>query len=63
MEERRKCIVSDYSKTTNGYFIQFASKVISDEGHNKFQNTIAIVETDDGQVVEVEPGQVKFTNW
>ncbi len=63
MEERRKCIVSDYADKTKAYFIQFAPQVVSDEGHNKFQNTVAIVEAEDGRVLEVEPRQVKFIEW
>lgn len=63
MEERRKCIVHDYSKQTKGYFIQFAPQVVSDEGHNKFQNTVALVETEDGRVIAAAPEQVQFIEW
>jgi len=31
-----------------------------DEGNNPLQKSSAIVERDDGQVLEVEPSQIKF---
>lgn len=60
MAESRRCQVKDYHETKQGNFIQFGIGVYHDEGNNPHQKTIAIVELDGGQVIEVDPGMIKF---
>lgn len=58
MEETRRCEVSGFHE--KGNFIKYGKMVVTDEGNNYFQQDSAVVELDDGRVIEVKPSQIKF---
>ena len=60
MKETRKCTVRWSHKTEEGNFVQYGTRIIYDDGNNPLQKSSAIVEMEDGQVVEVDPSQIKF---
>lgn len=68
MNQNRKCVVvfteksGGPTKCEHGIFRQFGSRVVTDEGNNKMQETIAIVEMNDGRLIEVKPTDVTFLN-
>ena len=49
-------------ETKQGNFIQFGNSIYFDDGNNPHPKTVAIVELDGGQVVQVDPYMVRFLN-
>jgi hypothetical protein len=43
-----------------GYMVQYGTQIIYDEGNNPLQKTVAIVEADDGRILQVEPSNVRL---
>lgn len=60
MSEPRRCEVKYSHEKKQGNFFQFGSSIYFDDGNNPHPKTIAIVELDGGQVVEVDPCMVRF---
>ena len=60
MSDPRKCQVEFPHGLISGMFIQYGSAVVYDDSDRVFQKTIAIVETDSGRVLEVEPARIRF---
>jgi len=60
MKETRRCTVRLSHEKKEGNFVQYGTKIIYDEGNNPLQASSAIVEMDDGSVVEVEPSRIVF---
>ena len=62
MTEPRRCEVKYSHEIKTGNFIQYGNSIYFDDGNNPHPKTIGIVELDNGQVVEVDPHMIKFTN-
>ena len=62
MAESRKCEVKYSSETKEAKFIRFGDSIYFDDGNNAIPKTVAIVELDNGQVAEVDPYMIKFTD-
>ena len=62
MSEPRRCEVKYSYETKQGNFIQFGNSIYFDDGNNPHPKTVAIVELDGGQVVQVDPYMVRFLN-
>lgn len=60
MQDKRRCSVTLGHEQKEGNFVQYGNKIIYDEGNNALQKTIAVVELDDGYVVEPDPGHIRF---
>lgn len=43
-----------------GVFIQYGTKLVYDDGNQPHSVTMAVVEADDGQVLEAEPKTIRF---
>jgi hypothetical protein len=59
-EDRRECIVVNYDQRDKGVFVKYAPIEFRDDGNQPYVAEKAIVELDDGRVVTVDPGQVRF---
>lgn len=62
MNERRKCVVLEHPNRINCLFHEFGKKIIYDDGNNPIAFSIAIVEKEDGQVLEVVPSKIMFVD-
>jgi hypothetical protein len=62
MAETRECIVhgGEHGEPKRGWFHQFGTSYYSDGAGDQHDRTVAIVEMEDGRVIEVEPSQVRF---
>ncbi|MCX8895532.1 hypothetical protein [Vibrio parahaemolyticus] len=59
-DERRECKVFDYGQTYKGTFVKYAAIEFRDDANQPYTAEKAIVELDNGKVVTVDPGQVRF---
>lgn len=62
MDEPRSCTVPVNGVRTDGKFLSFGDSIFYDDGGKALARTVAIVELPNGDVVEVQPSQVKFTD-
>lgn len=61
-EQRPVEVDRGYSGKKSGKFHQFGQSPFSDDSGQYHTKTVAIVELDDGQVIEVDPKSMKFTD-
>ncbi|WP_288476660.1 hypothetical protein [uncultured Pantoea sp.] len=61
-DEKRRCEVTAFHRIKEGYFIKFAPIKFLDESNQPYVAEQAIVELDGGEVVTVNPNQIKFIN-
>ncbi len=61
-DEKRKCIVTRYSREESGTFIKYAPCQFYDESNHIYIAEQAIVELDSGKVATVDPNQITFVN-
>lgn len=63
MAETRPCeIASSWGQPKVGKFHKWGNAVTYDDGNQPHDRTIAIVELEDGTVVEAGPKEIKFTD-
>lgn len=60
----RQCYVEGYSADENDTytFIKFGKMSVSGEDNNPYQVDCAILEADDGNILEVAPSDIKFVD-
>jgi len=61
--KNKKCLYSNtygIEKENEGTFVEFANQVITDDGGNKFANTMAIIKKEDGHIIMVEPSCIQI---
>ncbi|AXH61172.1 hypothetical protein [Providencia huaxiensis] len=59
-EEKRRCKVVGIHDQPEGDFIKYAPIKMLDNANEPYVAEQAIVELDDGRVVEVSPSQIRF---
>jgi len=52
---------SGSEKNNKGKFLKFSEQVIEDDAGKKFQQTMALVKTFDGNIIQVEPQCIQIT--
>ena len=61
MSGPRKCkVLRPHDEDILGTFHRFGEQQIYDDGGQMHTKTVAIVERNDGRVIEVEPHKIKF---
>lgn len=60
MPNTRRCRTSEHGAPVEGTFHQWGAALTYDEGNNPIPKTVAIIEKDNGQIIEVAPSTVRF---
>lgn len=59
-EEKRECVVVEYGDKKKGMFVKYAPIKFLDDANQPYTAEQAIVELDNGDVITVDPGCIKF---
>lgn len=59
-EKPRRCVIDLGYRKAEGNFIQYGNGIVYDDSNQPLQRTMAIIEMDDGSVMEVSPSEVRF---
>lgn len=63
MSTTRPCHYSSHDgEKVKGTFHGWGNRIASDESNNVFPVKIAVIEREDGRVVEIPPGDMTFTD-
>lgn len=59
----RPCLIlRDYSEPIKGKFHRWGNEVVYDDGNQPHDRTIGIVEVESGEVRQVTPREIQFTD-